>query len=178
MSSLTVQEWPTLRLVAYEKNPRKNDHVVEKMAKAIKEFGFKIPIVAKSDGTVVDGHLRLKAAISLGLETVPVALADDLSEAQIKAFRLLANKSAEWADWDESLLKIELSDLAAMDFDLDLTGFNEVELKEFFEDEKPKKEKIPSDDGFSIILEFTDEIDQKKIYDELCERGYKCRILS
>jgi len=141
MSSLTVQEWPTLRLVAYEKNPRKNDHVVEKMAKAIKEFGFKIPIVAKSDGTVVDGHLRLKAAISLGLETVPVALADDLSEAQIKAFRLLANKSAEWADWDESLLKIELCDLAAMDFDLSPTGFKEVEF-DIKELSKVKLEKI------------------------------------
>ena len=70
------------------------------MASAIKEFGFRIPIVAKSDGGVVDGHLRLKAARKLGLADVPVALADELTDTQIKAFRLLANRSASWAEWD------------------------------------------------------------------------------
>ena len=75
------------------------------MCGAIREFGFRIPIVARSDGSVVDGHLRLKAALRLGLTDVPVALADDLSEAQIKAFRLLANRSATWAEWDDRLLQ-------------------------------------------------------------------------
>jgi len=80
---LTVETWPVDRLIPYARNPRKNDAVVDQMCSAIKEFGFRIPIVAKSDGTVVDGHLRLKAAQRLGLVDVPVALADDLSEAQI-----------------------------------------------------------------------------------------------
>ena len=92
--ALKVEEWHIDRLVEYARNPRKNDFEVGKMASAIKEFGFRIPIVAKSDGTIIDGHLRLKGARKLGLKTVPVALADDLTEAQIKAFRLLANKSA------------------------------------------------------------------------------------
>ena len=103
-NALQLEQWPIGRLVEYERNPRKNDDVVDRMAQAIVEFGFRIPIVARSDGLVVDGHLRLKAARLLGLDTVPVVLADELSETQIKAFRLLANQSANWAEWDEALL--------------------------------------------------------------------------
>lgn len=130
---LTVEEWPTTRLIEYARNPRKNDDQVDRMCAAIREFGFRIPIVAKSDGLVVDGHLRLKAARKLGLEVVPVALADDLTDAQIKAFRLLANKSAEWASWDMELLQLEVQDLAGDGFDLGLIGFDEAELAQFFE---------------------------------------------
>ena len=125
---LTVETWPVDRLIPYARNPRKNDAVVEQMCAAIREFGFRIPIVARSDGTVVDGHLRLKAAQRLGLAEVPVALADDLSEAQIKAFRLLANRSANWAAWDDDLLRVELEDLKFEGFDLGLTGFADLEL--------------------------------------------------
>jgi len=115
-------------LVEYARNPRRNDDVVDRMCAAISEFGFRIPIVARSDGTVVDGHLRLKAARRLALGTVPVVLADDLSEAQIKAFRLLANRSANWAEWDDDLLRLELEELREEDFDLDLTGFDLDEI--------------------------------------------------
>jgi len=125
---LKTQTWPIERLVPYARNPRKNDEQVERMAAAIKEFGFRIPVVAKSDGTVVDGHLRLKAAQVLGLTEVPVALADELTDAQVKAFRLLANRSAEWAAWDDELLALELEDLQAMAFDLSLTGFDDDEI--------------------------------------------------
>lgn len=79
--SLQIQNIPTDKLVEYARNPRKNDDVVDKMIACIKEFGFRIPIVAKSDGTVVDGHLRLKASRKLGLKEVPVVNADDLTEA-------------------------------------------------------------------------------------------------
>jgi ParB-like chromosome segregation protein Spo0J len=96
---------------------------------AIKEFGFRIPVVARSDGLVVDGHLRLKAARRLGLATVPVVLADELTEAQIKAFRLLANQSANWAEWDEDMLRVELQELESLDFDLDLAGFDAEEIE-------------------------------------------------
>lgn len=95
---LNVEQWPIERLIPYARNPRKNDAQVDRMCAAIREFGFRIPIVAKSDGTVVDGHLRLKAAQKLGLKDVPVALADELSDVQVKAFRLLANQSANWAE--------------------------------------------------------------------------------
>ena len=125
---LTFETWPIDRCIDYARNPRKNDHAVDRVAAAIKEFGFRVPIVAKSDGLVVDGHLRLKAAKKLGLEEVPVVLADDLTDAQIKAFRLSVNKVAEFAEWDIDLLKLELADLDDLDFDLSLTGFGEDEL--------------------------------------------------
>ena len=115
-------------LLPYARNPRKNDEAVERMASAIKEFGFRIPIIARSDGTLVDGHLRLKAAQLLGLSEVPVVLADDLTDIQIKAFRLLANRSASWAEWDNELLTLELEELKAANFPLELTGFAEAEL--------------------------------------------------
>src|ERR1700758_3862270 len=125
---LMVEQWPIDRLIEYARNPRKNDAVVDQMAGAIREFGFRIPIVAKSDGSVVDGHLRLKAARKLGLTEVPVALADELTDARIMAFRLLANRSASWAEWETELLTLELGDLQALGFDLELTGFGDVEL--------------------------------------------------
>ena len=131
-ATLTLEHWPTDRLIDYARNPRKNDHVVDRMASAIVEFGFRIPVVARSSGEVVDGHLRLKAARKLGLQTVPVVLADELSDAQIKAFRLLANRSVTWADWDEELLALELADLTEAGFDLALTGFDDVELDAMF----------------------------------------------
>ena len=124
-----LENWPTDKLIDYARNPRKNDHAVDRVSAAIKEFGFRVPIIAKSDGLVVDGHLRLKAAKKLGLETVPVLLADDLSPAQIKAFRLSVNKMAELAEWDDEMLAVELSDLKDMGFDLDLTGFSTDEIE-------------------------------------------------
>jgi DNA modification methylase len=129
---LIFETWPIERCVDYARNPRKNDHAVDKVAAAIREFGFRVPIVAKSDGLVVDGHLRLKAAKKLGLTEVPVILADDMSEAQIKAFRLSVNKVAELAEWDDALLGLEIMDLKEMGFDLDLIGFDADEIGALF----------------------------------------------
>ena len=134
---MQIQNIPTEKLVEYARNPRKNDAVVDKMIACIKEFGFRIPIVAKSNGLVVDGHLRLKAARKLGLKEVPVVNADDLSEAQIKAFRLVANQSANWAEWNEEFLRLELLDLKDMDFDLDLTGFDMSEVDRLVQENQP-----------------------------------------
>ena len=131
---LIFETWPIDRCVDYARNPRKNDHAVDKVAAAIREFGFRVPIVAKSDGLVVDGHLRLKAAKKLGLTEVPVILADDMSEAQIKAFRLSVNKVAELAEWDNALLGLEIMDLKEMGFDLTLTGFEVGELTALFDE--------------------------------------------
>ena len=138
MEGLAVEHWPIARLLPYARNPRVNDHAVDQMAAVIAEFGFRIPVVAKSTGELVDGHLRLKAAHKLGLTTVPVALADDLSDAQIKAFRLLANRSATWANWDDALLKLELDELQIADFDLSLTGFSDEELQALLSDVDPE----------------------------------------
>src|SRR5437868_11395940 len=123
-----VETWPIVKLVPYRRTPRKNDHAIERMAASINEFGFKIPILARSNGEVVDGHLRLKAAQKLGLDQVPVILCDEWTETQVKAFRLLVNRSVAWADWDEELLAIELQELSEADFDLSLTGFNPGEI--------------------------------------------------
>lgn len=147
MNEIKFEHWPTSRLLPYARNPRKNDHVVDQMAAAITEFGFRIPIIAKSTGEVVDGHLRLKAALRLGLETVPVILADDLTPAQIKAFRILANRSATWADWDEDLLRLELEELQLDDFDLSLTGFDDDELLEIMAGEETTTEGNTDEDA-------------------------------
>src|SRR5271154_5371234 len=129
-----VQIWPIGRLVFYARNPRRNDAAVDRMCSSIREFGFKIPVLARSDGTVVDGHLRIKAARKLGswpggdTTGIPVILCDEWSEAQVRAFRLMVNRSVGWAAWDEELLALELQELNAADFDLDLTGFNPKEI--------------------------------------------------
>jgi DNA modification methylase len=117
-------------LIPYAANPRKNDRAIDRMCDSIREFGFKVPVLATSQGEVVDGHLRLKAARRLKLESVPVILCDDWSEAQIRAFRLVVNQSVSWAEWDLDLLSAELAKLRASDFDLKLTGFDEAELLE------------------------------------------------
>ena len=153
MNEIKFEHWPTSRLLPYARNPRKNDHVVDQMAAAITEFGFRIPIIARSTGEVVDGHLRLKAALRLGLETVPVILADDLTPAQIKAFRILANRSATWADWDEDLLRLELEELKLDDFDLALTGFDADELLEIMAGEETTSEGNTDEDAAPEVPE-------------------------
>jgi hypothetical protein len=94
-----IEMWPIDRFVPYARNPRKNDAAVDRMCASIREFGFKVPVLARSDGTVVDGHLRLKAARKLGswpggdITGIPVMLCDEWTDAQVRAFRLLVNRS-------------------------------------------------------------------------------------
>ena len=103
----------------YENNPRKNEKAVDKVADSIRQFGFKVPIIIDKNNVIVAGHTRLKAAEKLGLKTVPVILADDLTEEQIKAFRLVDNKTAEFAEWDFEKLAEELEGIS----DIDMTDF-------------------------------------------------------
>src|ERR1017187_3980543 len=129
-----ILTWPIERFVFYVRNPRKNDAAVDRMCSSIREFGFKIPVLARSDGTVLDGHLRLKSARKLGswpggdVTAIPVILCDEWTDAQVKAFRLLGNRSATWADFDEELLALEIQELNEADFDLSLTGFDQKEI--------------------------------------------------
>jgi site-specific DNA-methyltransferase (adenine-specific) len=127
-NGMKIEQWSPEKLIDYARNPRKNDHAVERVAAAIREFGFRVPIIAKSDGLVVDGHLRLKAARKLGLTSVPVVLADDMSETQIKAFRISVNRMAELAEWDTELLALEMQDLTAAGVGMDLSGFSSQEF--------------------------------------------------
>jgi DNA modification methylase len=123
-----IELWPIDRLREYARNPRKNDMAVDRMCSSIREFGFKIPCLVRSDGEVVDGHLRLKAARKLGIIEIPVILCDEWTPAQVKAFRLMVNRSVTWADWDEELLALELQEIQESDFDLSLTGFDPGEI--------------------------------------------------
>jgi DNA modification methylase len=133
--TMEIVIWPIDRLIPYARNPRKNDAVVDRMAASIREFGFKIPCLVRSDGEIVDGHLRVKAAKKLRLTEVPVILCDEWSEAQVKAFRLMVNRSVTWADWDDELLALELQELNEADFDLSLTGFDPKELDDLLLDD-------------------------------------------
>lgn len=125
---MKVELWPIAKVKPYENNPRINDGAVDAVATSIREFGFRQPIVVDTDGVIICGHTRYKAAQKLGLEKVPVHVAKDLTPEQIKAYRIADNKSAELADWNYDLLPIELAELQEMDFDLDLLGFDDKEL--------------------------------------------------
>jgi DNA modification methylase len=131
---MLIELWSIDRFVFYARNPRKNDAAVDRMCSSIREFGFKCPVLARSNGEVVDGHLRLKAARKLGswpdgdTTGIPVILCDEWTPAQVKAFRLMVNRSVNWAQWDEDLLTLELQELNEADFDLSLTGFDPKEL--------------------------------------------------
>lgn len=108
----------------YENNPRNNDGAVEAVSNSIKRFGFKVPIIVDSDGVIVAGHTRYKAAKFLGLQKVPCIVADDLSDEQVKAFRLADNKVSEAAEWDFGKLEEELAGLACFDVDMSEFGFD------------------------------------------------------
>lgn len=114
-------------LIPYVNNPRKNDgKAVDKVAASIKEFGFKNPIIIDKENVIIAGHTRLKAAKKLGVEEVPTIKADDLTDAQIKAFRIADNRTSQESEWDMDLLKMELDDID--DFDVDVLGFDIGEL--------------------------------------------------
>jgi DNA modification methylase len=142
---LRVEYWPVGRLKPYDRNPRKNDKAVDRIRASIREFGFAVPILAKSDGEVIDGHLRLKGAIAEKMREVPVVPCDGWTDAQVRAFRLIVNRSVTWADWDEEALALELQEIQESDFDLSLTGFDPGEIDNLLalEDEEKANEVPP-----------------------------------
>lgn len=125
---MKIEMWPIGRVVPYEKNPRINAGAVDAVAKSLREFGWRQPIVVDRDGVIVVGHTRWLAAKQLGLTEVPVHVAADLTPAQARAYRIADNATNEIAEWNLDLLPLELADLKAMDFDLDLLGFGQDEL--------------------------------------------------
>ena len=114
-------------LIPYINNPRKNDNAVDKVASSIKNFGFKVPVIIDSKGEIVAGHTRLKAAKKLNMEEIPCIVANDLTDSQIKAFRIADNRVAEESEWDMELLNIELQGIGE-DFDIDDLGFDVGDL--------------------------------------------------
>ena len=128
MSSLNVEQRPLADIKPYHRNPRINDGAVAQVAASIQEFGFRQPIVVDSEGVIVAGHTRWKAAQQLRLELVPVHVARDLTAAQIAAYRIADNQLASLAEWDYDLLPLELAELQEADFNLELLGFDRDEL--------------------------------------------------
>ena len=109
-------------LIPYVNNPRNNENAVDKVASSIAEFGFKSPIIIDKNNVVINGHTRLLASKKLGLKEVPVIKADDLTEAQVKAFRIADNKTSEFSTWDYDLLNLELEALNELDFNMNQFG--------------------------------------------------------
>ena len=150
----------TKELIPYANNPRENDGAVDAVAASIKEFGFKVPVIIDKDNIIVAGHTRIKAAGKLGIDKVPCIIADDLSEEQIKAFRLADNKVGELAQWDFSKLEEELKELSEMDLDfqMDEFGFSEIGggteqteiIEDDFDDTLPEEPKAKLGDIYEL----------------------------
>jgi DNA modification methylase len=122
---MKVETWPIDRVIPYARNPRKNEASVDAVAASIKEFGWRVPIVVDADGVIVTGHTRHKAARRLGMTEVPVHVADGLTAAQVKAYRIADNSAGSKSEWDAELLGLELGELPDFDaaaFGLDLGG--------------------------------------------------------
>ena len=150
-------------LKPYEKNPRKNDEAVKYVVNSIREFGFKVPIIIDKNNIIVAGHTRYKAAQKLGLKEVPCIIADDLTDEQIKAFRLADNKVAEQANWENGLLMKELDELFGK-FDMSDFGFS-VQIENLMEDVEEPEQVIASelDEANNyVVLEFKTKTDWEK----------------
>ena len=150
MSQVQVIQMKLTDLIPYENNPRINDDAIDVVVNSIKEFGFKNPIIIDKDNVIVCGHTRRLAAIKLGLTEVPCIRADDLTEDQIKAFRVADNKTSELSTWDLDKLKIELGDI-----ELNMADFG-------FEDLLDQMKELPEDDEFDADTELEKEAFVKK----------------
>lgn len=183
MGKLKVEYRNVADLNPYENNPRLNDGAVDAVAASIKEFGFKVPIVVDSDGVIVTGHTRVKAAEKLGLESVPVIVASDLSPEQVKAFRLADNKTSELAEWDMGKLDIELGEIENIDmndfgFNIDLPELEDstIGIDDSYEDTGDGEDAhMDGSRGYSITYEiaFNDENEQAEWYAFLRELKQK-----
>jgi len=130
---MQIEQRPLTGIRPYENNPRHNDAAVDAVAASIHAFGFRQPIVVDDEGVIIVGHSRYKAALKLGLETVPVHTATGLTPAQVKAYRLADNQTASLSSWDDDRLPLELAQLQQMDVDLNLTGFAAEDLLRLLE---------------------------------------------
>jgi DNA modification methylase len=153
---MKIELKPVDSLIPYIRNPRVNQKAVPKVKSSIKEFGFRQPIVVDTDNVIVVGHTRWLAAKELGIKEVPVHVADSLTPSQIQAYRIADNRTNQDSSWDEELLKIELIDLKASGFNLELTGFEAKELCGYVAADKPSE-----DDDCESVVDKIEECQQK-----------------
>lgn len=163
---MNIKEINIKEVREYENNPRNNDEAVEPVANSIKEFGFKVPIIIDKDNVIIAGHTRLKAAKKLKLKTVPCIIADDLTEEQIRAFRLADNKVSEIATWDYNALNFELENILSLDmtmFDFDMSGIDDTFGTDFElpDEDKPQTRTITlslAEEQYQIAMNCIDYI--------------------
>ncbi|MDO5580713.1 MAG: ParB N-terminal domain-containing protein [Planctomycetia bacterium] len=179
---MKIEYWELHRLKPYENNPRINQKAVDPVAKSIEKFGFQQPIVVDKNGVIIVGHTRLKAAQKLKLKSVPVLVADQLSEEQARAYRLADNKTGEFALWDQEPLNFELENLEN-EFSWDMSEFGFFPEQEDQDEEDPKtpppfrREPIIPD-LYQVVVECSGEEEQKQLYEKFTEEGLKCRLLN
>ena len=137
MAEIKAVEMKLSDLVPYENNPRKNEKAVEAVKNSIKQFGFKNPIIVDENNVIISGHTRRLAAMELGIETVPVVIAADLTEEQVRAFRLADNRVASFSYWDEAKLKDEIAGIS--EIDLSDFGFKKDKIEDIFREKADKK---------------------------------------
>lgn len=148
-------------LKPYENNPRMNDDAVKYVVKSIQDFGFKVPIIIDKNNEIVAGHTRYKASLKLGLKQVPCIVADDLTEEQIKAFRIIDNKVGDFSLWDYEKLKIELDEIKSFskdDIDIDFYGFDEFSVYDVLDETGLSKNEVKESDDFSITFSIKNEL--------------------
>lgn len=172
----------------YERNPRHNADAVAGVADSILEFGFRQPLVVDAEGVIVIGHTRYRAALELGLETVPVHVATELSAEQVQALRIADNATGDVATWDEDLLPLELADLQAGGVDLGVLGLDDdlmsrmLDTPDEADDGEELTGKAPEDDRykeqFGVIVICTGEEHQQSVYEELTAAGKECRVVT
>jgi len=178
---MKLRNLPLSKITQYARNPRKNAAAVAVIKASLKEYGWQQPIVVDKENVIVAGHTRYLAALELGLTEAPVHVADDLTPAQIKAYRLMDNKSHERAEWDMELLALEIEDLKEEGFDLDLTGFDAGELAGIALDEgdaeTPADDRIDYKEHYSVLVECESETDQAEVFERLQGMGLTCKVL-
>ena len=165
----------------YENNPRLNENAVPAVMRSIQEFGFKIPVIIDSKDVLVCGHTRVEAAKRLGMDEVPCIVADDLSDEQIKAFRLADNQVATLAGWDFPKLDLELADLKGLGWDMTDFGFmdySDEPMEPIFEEEEEEKDfRDGMDMEVSVVVVCPSESDAEELMERMKDEGRHCRKL-
>ena len=168
---MEIMNIKTEQLVPYDKNTKKHDKTqINNVAESIKQYGFVQPIVIDKENVVVIGHCRLLAAKQLKMKEVPCVCVEDLTEEQVKALRIVDNKSNE-SEWDFEFLADELADLDLSAFDFDFG----VSLDED-DTETKEREEIALNESVSVVVECSDDEEAEAIFEKLSEEGYKCHI--
>jgi hypothetical protein len=188
---LHIEYWPLERLFCFTRALRTHGQA-GRLAGLIQKHGYWVPILATSDGQVIDGEYRLAEVVALspedrarlGLETIPVIPCDGLSPEQVRALRVAINKSQEWAEWDMAALACELQDLGPVNFGPEDLGFTTKELTKLLADLGPLDTSPPAPpadnrykEQYGVIVICTGEAHQKEVYEALAAQGYKCRVV-